>query len=140
MYRKSSNICQKVLSFYILIKRHFLMYRTIISRKNVHITIFLEHSRCFSFESLREICFRCYFEDKRYENPRIVSTDENIQKIESSFEKNSDASIRRASQTFDIHRESLRNISTYFLNFHPYTISLHHISHLSFDGNFFFFY
>ena len=74
------------------------------------------------FRVLEKFASDAIFEDKWHENPRpsrTISTDENILKIESYFEKNPNASIRRAAQIIDIHREWLRNILRYCLDFHP---------------------
>ncbi len=56
--------------------------------------------------------------------PRVVTSDENILKVEQYYQQNPITSIRRAAQALNIKRESLRIIIHYFANLFPYKIQI----------------
>ena len=65
---------------------------------------------------------------KRVKGPLAIGTSTKTQRDPGAlFRENRNASIRRAAQSLDIHRDSLSNILRYFLDFHPYKISLHQL-------------
>ena len=71
-----------------------------------------------------------YVEHRRYELPgpsQSVTAGEVLQKVEEYFKTHSNNSLRRAFQVMQISKTSFHRILEYFLNFHPYKISVHHL-------------